>query len=227
MTTTPHIAAYGANIIVKIDKAARDQKKQITEFLIIPSQFEYMRYNLQFGEIVSIGHDCDRAELKVGDYALFHHRIESEDRCLLHKFENGDQLRWVNTITYDNSVQYFGTVSKDLKTITPAREYVFCKEIPEEVIAAAEGYESIDIPGQQPVRAKKQGLLYVPAAVLTKEIEESPFKNVIIEIVPDAEHELNKGETITIEAFAAYPLNIMGVDYELVMRNFIIAKHTA
>lgn len=232
MITTPNFQAAGLNIIVKIDKAAQKKKAFISKFIQVPPQFEYMLYNLQYGEVVSIGPQVKRPELKLGVEAIFHHRIEAEDRCLIHEFENGDQLRWLPTHSEMNSHQYFGVIDHK-GNILPAKEYVLTKPYNEE----EEGYEEFDAKNESDeagglvgigfkAKVKKTGLLFSAKTFHAEEEQEKIFIQLTVTHTPPAEKWVQPGDRIQIEAWAQYPIDIKGEKYMLVLRQFIIGKIT-
>lgn len=89
------LTAVGYNILVQIDKEAQKAKKSKVGNILIPEQFTYMEYNLQYGTIVSIGDKAATVfpEAEIGDLAIFHHTIESDKVPVLDKLENGDEIK--------------------------------------------------------------------------------------------------------------------------------------
>ncbi len=116
------------NVLVRIDKAAQKQKRNKIGSIIIPEAYQYMIYNLQYGEIMDIGSKALKyfPELEVGDTALVHHAIEDGGSHLLDILPNGDELRWVNGIN-DMEVrnfQIFGIV-KPNGIVIPSPVFIF------------------------------------------------------------------------------------------------------
>lgn len=223
---TDNFQAYGSNIIVRVDRAAQLKKAFISKFIQVPPEYEYMLYNNQYGEIVSIGPNANREEIQLGRTALFHHRIESEERTLLHVFENGDQLRWVPTHGDQNSYQYYGTIDKE-GIIYPAKEYIFCKPAESD----DDGYEDFEakdssIGSGMKMKIKQEGLLFLAKTFHKKEEEDKIFQDLRIALTPPEETWLMAGDKIKIEAWAMYPLSFLQHDFQLVLRQFVIAKIT-
>lgn len=221
--------AYGLNIIVKIDKAAQKKKAFISSTIQVPPEYEYMLYNLQYGEVVSVGSGINRPELRVGVKALFHHRIESEDKSLVHVYENGDQLRWVSTNAEASSYQYYGVIDEEGNVI-PSQEYIFCTPAKDPL----DEYEDYDVRESDHglsglgvgmrMKVKKEGILYLAKTFHKEEEEEKVQLEMTVALVPDIEKVLTPGDKILIESFAAYPLHFLGHEYHIVLRQFIIAK---
>lgn len=127
-------------IIVKIDKKLQASKREKIGSIYIPDYMMDFRNNLQFGEIVSIGHGaadiCPR--LQVGGVAIFHHAVEfkvvstnieegatiPEDDHLISINEDGDEFRRVH-VTNDLGSELFGTYYDGV--ISPAKSILFCK----------------------------------------------------------------------------------------------------
>lgn len=217
--------AYGKNIIVKIDRSAQKKKVFISKFIQVPPEYEYMLYNLQYGEIMSIGPETDREEIQVGRTALFHHRVESDADALLEEFENGDQLRWFPTHGANHSYQYYGTIDETGK-LHPAREYIFCKRAEDN----EDGYEDLELNDavqgdmKMKVSKEKQGLLFLAKTFHKKEEDENIFQDLIITHAPPEETWLKVQDKIRIEAWAMYPLSVLGDDHLITLRQFVIVK---
>ncbi len=97
-----HAAPY--RIVVKIDIAAQRIKRTTSEHGLIRSPlFTAMLYNMQVGEVIEIGKKAalNYPELKVGDQAILHHRVESEQyRVLRQEYSKHD----ANVVTYEYRV---------------------------------------------------------------------------------------------------------------------------
>lgn len=83
-TVNNHVAPY--RIIVKIDMAQQRIKRTTNDTGLIRTQlFQFMLFNMQCGLVTEIGEEAQKnyPELKVGDTAILHHRIESDKYRLL------------------------------------------------------------------------------------------------------------------------------------------------
>lgn len=96
------VAPY--RIIVKIDIGAQRIKRNTTGSGLIRSPlFQHMLFNMQVGEVMEIGEEAQKnyPELKVGDQAILHHRVESEGYRLIGRdFSKHDK----NLVTYEYRV---------------------------------------------------------------------------------------------------------------------------
>lgn len=75
-------------IIVRIDISAQKIKKETTESgLLLSPLYQYMLYNLQYGEVMEIGSEAAEfyPEIEVGDTAILHHFVESDDFRVIKK----------------------------------------------------------------------------------------------------------------------------------------------
>ena len=79
-------------IIVKINLAEQKQKRETTESgLILSPLYQYMLYNLQYGEVVEVGEKAAEfyPGVSEGDTVILHHFVESEEYRLI-KREQGN-----------------------------------------------------------------------------------------------------------------------------------------
>lgn len=106
-------------IIIQFDLLAAAFKKRESEGGVVRApSFEYMLYNLQYGEIKQIGSEAQKhyPELNVGDLAIVHHTVESQQRRVL-SFETAKQgiYRYENRMIDSfspNSREIFGKINK-------------------------------------------------------------------------------------------------------------------
>lgn len=73
------VAPY--RIIVKIDKVAQQRKRgQSDSGLLRSPLYEFMKFNLQYGEVLEIGDEAAKLypEISVGDIAILHHTVEDK-----------------------------------------------------------------------------------------------------------------------------------------------------
>lgn len=96
------IAPY--RILVKVDIAAQKIKRHTTATGLIRSPlFQFMLHNMQVAEVVEIGEEAQKnyPDLKVGDQAITHHRVEEEQyRLIKTDFAKADR----NVVTYEYRV---------------------------------------------------------------------------------------------------------------------------
>lgn len=86
--------AHKQFFIVKIDKKAQQAKREKTSSgIYLSQQFLFMKYNLQHGEIVSIGERAtqDFPDAKIGDTLFFSHIVESQEWRIL---KETDDFEW-------------------------------------------------------------------------------------------------------------------------------------
>lgn len=79
-------------ILVRIDKVKQNASREKTGNIFLPQSFIFMKYNLQYGEIVQIGPKALATYpfMEVGDIAVFKHIIEEEDWRVLGKEDHPD-----------------------------------------------------------------------------------------------------------------------------------------
>ena len=116
-------------IIIRIDRKAQYKKQKKTESGVqVPNMFRYMRFFLQYGEVMEIG--CKAKEwypnLEIGDMAILHHFVEGQPHRILS--QNND---WEYRIceTYDPmSREIMGVMKKNNLgewIITPFGKQIF------------------------------------------------------------------------------------------------------
>lgn len=125
-------------IIVKIDiELQRKKRERLPSGIYIPPEYIGMTYNLQFGEIVSIGEHAAKSlpYAKPGDLIIFKHTIEDDDSKLVKEekkmfFEN-------NTTIFKTMFEYkaihpvadvYGIINNQ-GNLVPADDYVFLSPI--------------------------------------------------------------------------------------------------
>lgn len=133
-------------MIVKIDKQAQTKKReQLPSGIFIPPDYAGMLYNLQYGEILSIGDNAriTHPDFEVGDICLFKHTVEDDDTNLVYEekemrvgkhgtefpvtFEHKVVLashRMNNEGTLEPSMEIYGVIKGD-GTLIPTDNYVF------------------------------------------------------------------------------------------------------
>lgn len=133
-------------IIVKIDKKAQKHKReQLPSGIFIPPDYAGMLYNLQYGEILSIGENAKitHPDAEIGDICLFKHTVEDDDTNLVKEekemfigpagtefrvtFEHKVVLashRMNNDETLEPSTEIYGIIKGD-GTLIPTDNYVF------------------------------------------------------------------------------------------------------
>lgn len=121
--------------LVKIDKQSQNKKRSKVGSIYIPENFQDMAYNLQYGEVVAIGHKAAKEfpQAEIGDILIFHHHVEYKPRVagdntyqdthLVETLDNFDEIR-----TVDISYEVFGVIKTETQTIIPFRNFVFCHE---------------------------------------------------------------------------------------------------
>lgn len=132
-----HLKIGAHTIIVKIDKSKRDALQEKTETGIYLPQiqgFQAMKYNLQYGEVISIGQESQKRypELQVGDTAILHHTVESQDHRVtkIEKNESGAityEYRIINTADNTNR-DIFGKINLETGNILPFESFVFLED---------------------------------------------------------------------------------------------------
>lgn len=121
---------HNSTIAVKIDKAKQNDRRQKIGSLMLDPRYIFMRYNLQYGEIVMVGEEVKKTlpEIEVGDIALFHHGVEENSLSLIDELPNGDEICIVlpipHVIDHTMANQLYGTIKPD-GTIIPFDSYVF------------------------------------------------------------------------------------------------------
>ncbi len=87
-----HMQINRQYILVRIDKVRQNASREKKGNIYLPQNFLFMKYNLQYGEIVQIGSQAlDKYPfISVGDTAVFKHTIEEEDGRLLAKEDHPD-----------------------------------------------------------------------------------------------------------------------------------------
>lgn len=70
-----------AYTLIRISRKEQEQKKHKIGNILIPETCTFMMFNVQAGEIVSIGEDCAThfPEMKIGHTALVHHFVQGAD----------------------------------------------------------------------------------------------------------------------------------------------------
>lgn len=110
-------------ILTRIDKQKQLAHQEKIGSIYISSKFLYMKYNLQYGDVVQIGKKAAAQfpALEVGDKVLFRHTIESEDWRLLYKepsaafpndFFRQDEYRVIDGIA-NNGREVLGWIKPD------------------------------------------------------------------------------------------------------------------
>lgn len=70
-----------SRIIVRIDMLAQQQKKAQNDSGLLRSPlYEFMKFNLQYGEVLEIGEDASQfyPDMRVGDIVILHHTVEDK-----------------------------------------------------------------------------------------------------------------------------------------------------
>lgn len=114
-------------MLVRIDKQQQAVLREKTKGgIFIPEKYLYMKYNLQYGEIISIGEKVHRIfpEAQPGDMAIFHHFVESQPHLMVSRENNGDELRLVRVDPDVITFQLFGIITKAGELI-PFQDYIF------------------------------------------------------------------------------------------------------
>jgi hypothetical protein len=134
------IKAGTTYIVVKIDKIAQKTKQEKVGNVFISPKFSYMLYNLQYGEIISIGTRAKKVfpEMEVGDDAIFHHTIEKREDMVVHReieYSNGERKVLYDLVMVkvsDNPAHnlIYGVMKDNpnainSKTIVPVKDWVF------------------------------------------------------------------------------------------------------
>lgn len=126
-----------ARMIIKFDMKAWYKKQASTDSgVILPPQWLYMKYNLQYGLLEEIGSEAKKhyPELEVGNTVIVHHLIESQKYRLLKrelsKFNNViAEYRMINSFN-EGSREVFGVMKGDnvvTRRIIPFGKNVFMK----------------------------------------------------------------------------------------------------
>lgn len=212
--------AVGLKILVLIDKQKQKEKTKLKSGFIVPPAFEYMKYLLQYGPIVSVGEKVADPLIKVGRTAIFHHLIEEEDRKLIDVTPEGNEIRVVDSISYNSSHQLIGIIDEE-GNIFPMASHVICYPEKKPELEALELQDSATLTKLK-FNTQKVGSLFI--AVLPKKEEEIYHNDCEVAFVHPEEEELKPGETIKVESFCPYPLEINGQLYWWVLRDFINTK---
>jgi|ERR1700761_2576511 len=79
-------------ILVRIDKVKQNASREKKGNIYLPQSFIYMKYNLQYGEVVQVGSKALAAYpfIEPGDTAIFKHTIEEEDWRVVGKEDHPD-----------------------------------------------------------------------------------------------------------------------------------------
>ncbi len=113
-------------IIVRIDKVAQSAKRTTTETGLIRSDlFQAMLFNMQVGKVLDIGEEAQKnyPDLRIGDSAIIHHSVESQDYRLINKVyskKNAGTVLFEDRIinSFDaNSRELFGRIANLKKMI--------------------------------------------------------------------------------------------------------------
>lgn len=129
------VAPY--RIIVKIDIAAQRIKRNSTMGIALSPLFQFMLYNMQMGEVVDIGIEAAKMypDLHIGETAILHHSIESQDYRLIDqemgKHDVAYEYRIINCFD-PQSREIFGKINYNKKNnkinaLTTFGENVFLK----------------------------------------------------------------------------------------------------
>ena len=123
--------------LIKIGKAAQQEKKEKIGSLYFPVQFAYLTRELQFGEIVAIGSEAQEfmPMAKIGDYLLVHHFVSGKKNERGYNFYLAGEDKDFNYYTVnafeipgERSLAYAVAVGED---IIPTPDYIFL-EVPKE-----------------------------------------------------------------------------------------------
>lgn len=214
------LQAVGTHLVVMIDRQLQKDQVYISPSGLIPSpQYEHMQYLLQMGTIISIGEEITNPEIKVGRRAILHHLVESEDKYLLHEYDNGDQLRWLNSVSMAFNYKLYGVLDSD-NNIIPLETFVFCE--PEPQIEEGQQYERLEFQTEQlQFLTEKVGSLYV--AKVPEKVEEKKYVKVKITHIAPTEKFLKPGMLIIAEDFTRYPIKILGREYWVISREFVLS----
>jgi hypothetical protein len=116
--------AVGNHIITIIDKKAQNALQEKLGNIYIPPNYVFMKYNLQFGPIISISKGAAKAfpKAEVGDLAIFHHSVEANYNHFITLDQDGDELRAVRVYSEDDPAshdnQLYAIVKQDGTLIT-------------------------------------------------------------------------------------------------------------
>lgn len=121
---------HSHTIAVRIDKQKQEERRTWIGKLMMDPRYIFMRFNLQYGEIIQKGSALEMPEIEVGDIALFHHVVEEDSYNLVETKDNGDEIRLVRPIPHhlDDglSSQLYGVIKPNGKII-PFDTLVFLK----------------------------------------------------------------------------------------------------
>lgn len=125
-------------VLVRVSKVKQNEKRGKIGSLHVPHQYAFMRYNLQQGEIVSVGRNIREYihGIDEGDRLVFHHTIEGTLES-----QNKEQRQLTSRHVVDEDEEYtWYMVRKDLMyaaikpngVIVMASDYVFAILAPDE-----------------------------------------------------------------------------------------------
>lgn len=223
--------AVADKLLIKIDVAARKKLLNVTSLLVVPPQFEYMRYNLQQGVIISVGDEVTNPDIIPGRIAITHHLVESRPNKLLFNMENGDEVRYIRSGVSGTSWDMCAIMLEDGKTLIPLPEFIICQqyveptEEGEEFATNFNDYEH----GHHTFRAKikavegsKAGLVIVTDANKAKPEEYEPDVMVCKAIfVAPTEKTVKPGDRVICESAAKYPITINDQEYWIIFREYV------
>jgi hypothetical protein len=214
------LQAVGNHIHVRIIKERQLKKKEINFGLIVPPQYEYMIYNLQYGEITSVGDGVRDPDIKVGRLAILHHTVEDRDQNLIHVEADRNEIRVVRVKKDMQSFQLFG-VFDEAMNIIPYDDFIFClpedkqeEELVSEVIQTEHG-ERI------PFKGKKIGSIYVPNVPKAEEEELQIVTEVVA--VGKSESVILPGNRLLSDAYSKYPIDLFEKTYWIVQREYVLS----
>jgi chaperonin GroES len=127
------IAPY--RMIVRIDKIAQQAKQGTSDSGLLRSElFLFMKFNLQYGEVLEIGTEARKAypDMKIGDTAILHHSVEDKSqsyRVIKRDVSQYNVLRYEHRIinAWDTSDREIlgRIVNRDKKIFIPYGKNVF------------------------------------------------------------------------------------------------------
>jgi co-chaperonin GroES (HSP10) len=215
------LQAVGDKIHVRIDKSKQLRKKELNHGLIVPPAFEYMIYNLQYGQITSVGDGVKDPDVRVGRTAILHHTVEDRDQNLFHIEADRNELRIVRVTKDKQSFQLFGVLDEE-GNIIPYDDFIFVHPedkqddnlVNEEV--QTEQYGRVNITGRQ------VGSLIIPKVPGAHEEEDLHIVTEVI-AVGKSEEVIKPGDRLLSDAFSKYPIELMGRTYWILQREYVLS----
>lgn len=124
-------------VLVKCSIAEQKKRQEKIGSVIVPPSETYMIYNMEWGEIISIGHKAHKnfPQMKVGHTIIMHHYVQGESKAdskINHLIHEDKKYRYYAITTQDLSSDSFSRRNEtygvwDGEKIIPHPNFVFLK----------------------------------------------------------------------------------------------------